>query len=92
MLEFNTTEIIQTFQNLDYYYVLSNLIGITYLELLVFTMGMFFYAVFVWYFYKKLAKRDVFELNLGKYILKKRNKGYSSPSGLPICQLKEFRS
>jgi len=43
--------------------------GPTYLELLFFTIGMFFYAVFVWYFYKKLAKRDIFELNLSKYDL-----------------------
>ncbi len=69
MLEFNTTEIIQTFQNLDYYYVFYNLLSITYLELLAFTVGMFIYAVFVWYFYKKLAKRDIFELNLEKYDL-----------------------
>jgi len=45
------------------------MIGPTYLELLLFTVGMFIYAVFVWFFYRKLSKRDIFELNLQKYDL-----------------------
>jgi len=69
MFEFNTTEIIQNFQNLNYYNMLYNLISVTYLELALFTIGMFIYVAFVWYFYKKLAKRDIFELNLAKYDL-----------------------
>jgi len=70
MFEFNTTEIIQNisnFQNVDLNYILPNLLSLTYFELLAFTFGMFLYSMFVLYFYKKLAKRDIFELNLEKY-------------------------
>jgi len=69
MFEFNTTEIVQSFQSFDLYYALSNLIGKSYLELLVFTISIFFYAAFVWIFYKNLAKRDIFKLDLSKYDL-----------------------
>jgi len=65
----NVTSVIQGFQLVNYQYILSNIIGPTYLEVLAFTLGMFFYAVFVWFFYKKLSKRDIFELNLEKYDL-----------------------
>ena len=68
----NVTSIIQSVQgivSMDYRDLISLMFGPTYLELLFFTIGMFFYAVFVWYFYKKLAKRDIFELNLSKYDL-----------------------
>lgn len=49
------------------YTQLSSIIPQPYLDLLLFTIGMFIYAVFVWHFYRKLAKRDIFELNLQKY-------------------------
>ena len=68
----NVTSIIQNIQNIgsmDYRYLLSLMFGPTYLELTFFTIGMFLYVLFVWYFYKKLAKRDIFELNLSKYDL-----------------------
>jgi len=67
MFEINTTQLVQTFQTMDPYYILSSMIGTTYLELLVFSVGIFLYAAFVWFFYKNLAKRDIFELNLSKY-------------------------
>jgi hypothetical protein len=69
MFDLNFTQSIQIPQNIDYYYIFSNLIGTTYLELLVFTLGIFFYVVFIWFFYTKLAKRDLFELDLEKYDL-----------------------
>lgn len=61
-------EIIQ--QNYMYFYnKLSSIIGETYLQLFVFTIGLFIYAIFVWKFYKTLSKRDLFEINLEKYNL-----------------------
>jgi hypothetical protein len=69
MFDLNVTEIIQSFQSISYQNILFKLIGWTYLEVLVFTLGIFLYAVFVYHFYKKLAKRDIFELNLEKYDL-----------------------
>jgi len=64
-------DIIQMIQQ-DYMYFynqLSLLIGEAYLQLFVFTIGLFIYAVFVWKFYKSLSRRDIFELNLEKYNL-----------------------
>jgi len=64
----NVIEIIQ--QNYMYFFnQLSSVIGETYLQLFVFTIGLFIYAVFVWKFYKSLSRRDIFELNLEKYDL-----------------------
>jgi len=37
------------------------------LQLFIFTIGLFVYAVFVWYFYRTLSKRDLFKINLEKY-------------------------
>lgn len=51
------------------YNQLSSIIGETYLQLFVFTIGLFIYAIFVWYFYKTLSKRDLFKINLEKYNL-----------------------
>ena len=48
---------------------ISPIIGETYLQLFIFTFGLFFYAVFVWYFYKTLSKRDLFKIDLEKYNL-----------------------
>jgi len=61
-------EIIQ--QNyMHFYNQLSSVIGETYLQLFIFTIGLFIYAAFVWKFYKSLSRRDIFELNLEKYNL-----------------------
>ena len=49
--------------------ILTPIIGEQYLQLFVFMFGVFIYAVFVWYFYKTLSKRDLFEINLEKYNL-----------------------
>jgi len=68
MLEFNFNEILNTLQSLDYNYIISNMIGPSQLEVLVFTIGMLFYALFVWSFYKKLSKRDLFKLDMKKSI------------------------
>jgi hypothetical protein len=66
MFETNITDIIYNIQSLDYRYIFSNIIGPAQLELLVFTIGMLFYVVFVWFFYRNLSKRDLFTLNLGR--------------------------
>lgn len=67
MFEMNVTEISHALQSLDYRYIFSNVIGPAQLELLVFTIGMLLYAVFVWFFYRNLSKRDLFKLDLSKY-------------------------
>jgi hypothetical protein len=54
---------------MHFYNQLSSIIGETYLQLFVFTIGLFVYAVFVWHFYKTLSKRDIFKINLEKYNL-----------------------
>ena len=51
------------------YNQISSIIGETYLQLFIFTFGLFIYAIFVWYFYKTLSKRDLFKINLEKYNL-----------------------
>jgi len=51
------------------YNQLSPLIGESYLQLFTFTIGLSIYAIFVWYFYKSLSKRDLFSINLEKYNL-----------------------
>jgi hypothetical protein len=48
---------------------LSPFIGESYLQLFTFTIGLSIYAIFVWYFYKSLSKRDLFSINLEKYNL-----------------------
>ena len=49
------------------YNFVTPLIGETYFQLFLFTFGLFFYSVFVWFFYKSLSKRDLFKLDLEKY-------------------------
>jgi len=51
------------------YNQLSPLIGESYLQLFTFTIGLSIYAIFVWYFYKSLSKRDLFKIDLEKYKL-----------------------
>src|SRR3989344_1380120 len=67
MFEFNITGFIQTLQSTNYLSLFYNMISTTYLELLIFTIGIFFYVVFIWFFYRILSKRDLFKLDLGKY-------------------------
>ncbi len=50
-----------------FYFQASGLIGETYLQTLLFTIGMFVYAIFIWYFYKSLSKRDLIKLDMEKY-------------------------
>lgn len=52
-----------------FYGEISKFLGETYLNLLIFTVGLFVYAVFVLHFYKTLSKRDLFKLDLSKYTL-----------------------
>ena len=52
-----------------FYSQTSSIIGETYLQLFLFTFGLFVYAVFVWHFYKTLSKRDLFKIDLEKYNL-----------------------
>lgn len=55
-------------QGYTYFYIqASSIIGEVYLQLLLFTVGMFVYGIFVWYFYRSLSKRDLFKLDLEKY-------------------------
>jgi hypothetical protein len=57
-------------QSYTYFYnQVSLVIGETYFQLFTFTFGLFVYAVFVWYFYKTLSKRDLFKIDLEKYNL-----------------------
>ncbi len=67
MFEFNVTGFIQTLQSANYFSIFYNMITTTYLELLIFTIGIFFYVVFIWFFYRILSKRDLFKLDLSKY-------------------------
>jgi len=48
---------------------LSPIIGETYLQLFIFTIGLFIYAIFVWAFYRTLSKRDLFKIDLEKHNL-----------------------
>jgi len=52
-----------------FYNQLSPIIGESYLQLFIFTIGLFIYAVFVWHFYRTLSKRDLFKIDLEKYNL-----------------------
>ena len=52
-----------------FYNQFSPITGETFLQLFVFTIGLFIYAIFVWHFYKTLSKRDLFKINLEKYNL-----------------------
>ena len=67
MFEFNVTGFIRTLQSADYLSIFYNMVSTTYLELLIFTIGIFFYVVFIWFFYRILSKRDLFKLDLSKY-------------------------
>jgi len=69
MFEINVTDIVQTFQSVDYFKVIYSMMTTTYPELLIFTIGILFYAVFVWLFYRNLSKRDLFKFDLSKYEL-----------------------
>jgi len=61
-------ELIQ--QSYAYFYnQITPIIGETYLQLFLFTFGLSFYAIFVWYFYKTLSRRDLFKIDLEKYNL-----------------------
>ena len=67
MLGVNTKDIVQTLQTGDYYSFIYNMATTTYLELFTFTIGIVLYAVFIWFFYRNLSKRDLFKLDLSKY-------------------------
>jgi len=67
MFGVNTTDIVQAFLSVDYQGVIYDMITKTYPELLVFTIGIFFYTIFIWFFYRNLSKRDLFKLDLSKY-------------------------
>jgi len=69
MVEINILNILQRLLSVDYYNIFYDLLTTTYPELLVFTIGIFFYAVFVWFFYRNLSKKDLFKLDLSKYEL-----------------------
>jgi len=65
---FNFTEILMgDYTNL--YSIITTNIEETYLQLIVFTVGLFFYGFFVWHFYRTLSKRDLFKVDLEKYKL-----------------------
>ncbi|MDI6798597.1 MAG: hypothetical protein QMD12_01205 [Candidatus Aenigmarchaeota archaeon] len=60
----NFTDFLQA----NYYFnKLYSLIGEDYFRLIAYTIGMTIYAIFIWHFYKSLAKRDIFKLDLSKY-------------------------
>lgn len=69
MSEFeNLIKIVQEFYIL-FVNQISFILGENYLQLFIFTIGLSIYAIFVWYFYKSLSKRDLFSINLEKYNL-----------------------
>jgi len=69
MVEINILNIVQRLLSVDYYYIFYDLLIKTYPELLVFTIGIFFFVIFIWFFYRNLSKRDLFKLDLSKYEL-----------------------
>jgi len=50
-----------------YFDTIFSLIGEEYFTLIVYTFGIAMYAVVIWHFYRSLAKRDIFKLDLSKY-------------------------
>jgi len=66
MFEANFTYITQALRSVDYN-VIYNMMATTYPEILIFTIGILFYAGFVWFFYRQVSKRDLFKLYLSKY-------------------------
>jgi len=55
---------------LNYFYnQLSSFLPEHYLKLLMFVFGMLIYSIFIWHSYKKLARRDIFKIDLKKYDL-----------------------
>jgi len=44
----------------------SQYVGEIYVVLLTFTIGIFAFAIFIWYFYRTLSKRDIFELKFNR--------------------------
>ena len=69
MVEINLLNVLQKLLSVDYFNVIYNMVTTTYPELLIFTIGIFFYVVFIWFFYRNLSKRDLFKLDLSKYEL-----------------------
>lgn len=67
MVDLNTSSIITTLTTADYTSIAMELFTKTYPELLIFTLGLFVYAVSIYVFYKHLSKRDLFRLNLREY-------------------------
>jgi len=65
----NFTALLETIESNLYFQQVTSLVSRTYLELFFFTLGLFVYAFFVWQFYKRLAKRDLFTLELDQYDL-----------------------
>lgn len=63
MLGVNATDILQTAQTTDYSSFIYNMATTTYVELLAFTAGVFLYAIFIWIFYRNLAKRNIFKVD-----------------------------
>ena len=90
MFEINVTDIVQTFQSADYYNVIYNMITTTYLDLLVFTIGISFYALFIWLFYRNLSKRDLFKLDLKKYDLPEVNHKGLKKTGSVFLYILEY--
>ncbi len=60
----NLTSFLQVNSFFDKLYLL---IGGEYFRLIVYTIGIALYAIVIWHFYRSLAKRDIFKLDLSKY-------------------------
>ncbi len=54
------------FNYTSFYKTLTSYVPEIYIWLSLFTFGIFFFAVFIWYFYKSLSKRDLFKLEIKK--------------------------
>lgn len=51
-----------------YYQQISTKLDISTLNLIVYTTGLVAYTIFIWYFYRFIARREIFPLQLQKYI------------------------
>lgn len=64
-LVLNSNPYLQGLANI--YQSLVNYFGENIILLSLYTIGIFMYCVFIWNFYKKLSKMDLFKLNLDRY-------------------------
>ena len=76
-------------QYLFVYGLISGILGETYLQLFLFTTGLFLYSLFVWGFYRSLSKKNLFTLDLNKYaFVEEKHKGLKKARDVLVYILK----